>query len=96
MIEDFEIETTTNSNLYGNSFLVPNSLSKPPFPLLDLDYNFKSFDSSKISHAVSTEFNFDVSKESKFEILMSVFPGIREMTEKEAEDYEEFLEAYFE
>ncbi|MFQ5822555.1 MAG: hypothetical protein ACE5JB_00705 [bacterium] len=87
-------ETTSTSNLYDKHFIV-SALSQPPFLLLDLDYTDKSIDSSKISDSASLESNFDSERESKLEILMSIFPGIREMTEKEAEEYQEFLEAYF-
>ncbi len=97
MLSLLDITTSTSS-----SYNKPSTISKPstalshnPVPLFDLDYTEKSIDSLRISDSVSVESLFDIEKESKLEILMSIFPGIREVTEKEAQEYQEFLEAYF-
>jgi len=90
--------TTSTSSFYNK----PSTISKPftalshnLVPLFDLDYTEKSIDPLRISGSVSVEPIFNTEKEAKLEILMSIFPGIREVTEKEAEEYQEFLEAYF-
>ena len=90
--------TTSTSSFYNIPSTISKSftaLSHHPVPFFDLIYTEKSIDSLRISDSVSIESIFDTEKESKLEILMSIFPGIREVTEKEAEEYQNFLEAYF-
>lgn len=87
------IDTTSISDWQDTESLVL-ARSGPPLWLLDLQYSDKSFDSSKISVS-ATSIDFNQKKVNKAEILSSIFPGVRQMTEEESEEYEAFLDAYF-